>query len=256
MIPTGTKADGRAVVNVSSPPASSLAAHAGPPTCCAKCQHMNPRGAQVCAQCAHPIVESKRGSRLGARTRRSLRAMRHQARRAALARRLGGVQGCCRNMCRGPVLFVIIFFTLWYGGLCVGFAFVTDYFVTEANSADWPSTPCTYNAGYVSQTSCSDDGSCSYTYKASMTFTVKSQTYTTTICHLATCSSNWSESTATGYGAQFVVGDTYTCWYNPDDPSEAKLSDEVATPVIAFVCYPMFLLFACVPACAMRKTMK
>ena len=52
------------------------------------------------------------------------------------------------------------------------------------------------------------------------------------------------------------VGDTYTCWYNPDDPSEAKLSDEVATPVIAFVCYPMFLLFACVPACAMRKTMK
>ena len=85
---------------------------------------------------------------------------------------------------------------------------------------------------------------------------VRDGAQTTTICHLATCSSNWSESTATGYGAQFVVGDTYTCWYNPDDPSEAKLSDEVATPVIAFVCYPMFLLFACVPACAMRKTMK
>ena len=143
MIPTGTKADGRAVVNVSSPPASSLAAHAGPPTCCAKCQHMNPRGAQVCAQCAHPIVESKRGSRLGARTRRSLRAMRHQARRAALARRLGGVQGCCRNMCRGPVLFVIIFFTLWYGGLCVGFAFVTDYVVVR-RGAGWCVCVCVW----------------------------------------------------------------------------------------------------------------
>lgn len=149
------------------------------------------------------------------------------------------------------ILCLLLFFGVWFGALLFAFGAMANHLAEEAAAGDWVEGPCTFNSGRVIE-ECGD--SCSYRYEAEVTLVVGGSTYTETACPLATCiATAWDSEKAEEFAAQYTAGETYSCWYDPDNPSDVKLTDEVASPVGGIFALVFIVIFMVSPCYIGRK---